>query len=225
MREEERLGREKVFDIREDAAPVRAIPTVPQSAPAPERPAAPVPAPAAKSAPAAEETASGADTAIWEQLIDHYKGRLAVNHRVFLNMAAGALEDDCLTVYCNNDFVRTSLDHPSVISVLQEVTASAVGHPIRVVMTVGKAPQGGAAPRRRAPVRPTPAPVAAPAPAPAPAAPAPVAEKAPVPVEAPAPQSPPPAETPPWEEPPAGKKDMMDEIVASAKKLEHFNIK
>lgn len=234
MREEERLGREKVFDIREDAAPVRTIPAAPQPAPTPVRPAAPALAPAAE-APAAQEPASGADTAIWGQLIDHYKGRLPVNHRVFLNMAAGALEDDCLTVYCNNDFVRTSLDHPSVISVLQEVTASAVGHPIRVVMTVGKAPQGGAAPRRRAPVRPTPAPVAStPAPAPAPvvpAAPAPVVEKAPVveqapaPVEAPAPQSAPPVETPPWEEPPAQKKDMMDEIVASAQKLEHFNIK
>ena len=216
LREEERIGRERVFDIREDTVPVRSIPPVRETAAAPVPTPRSAPAPAAEAAPAS----SGADTAIWGQLIDHYKGRLPVNHRVFLNMASGALEDDCLTVYCNNDFVRDSLDHPSVVSVLQEVTSGAVGHSVRVQMTVGKAPaSGGGAPRR---TRVTPMPAPAPAPASTPAA-VPAAPRASV-APAPKPQPAAPAQTPPWEEPSAAK-DKLDEIMDSAQKLDHFKIK
>jgi len=76
----------------------------------------------------------------WAQLLNQYKARLPVNHRVFLNMATGALRGDVLTVYCNNDFVRSSLDNAAVLTVLQEVTAAAVGSPVRVELTVGQAP-------------------------------------------------------------------------------------
>ena len=87
--------------------------------------------------------ATGGDTALWGQLLDQYKGRLPVNHRVFLNMATGVLDGECLTVYCNNDFVKDSLNNTDVLSVLQEVTSHAVQHTVQVVLAVG-APKAAA---------------------------------------------------------------------------------
>ena len=186
---DEPYGRERVFDIPEEA-PVR--PAAPQrSVPAaPAAPATPVP-----------QAVSG-DADLWARLLDQYKGRLQMNHRVFLNMASGVLEGDCLAVYCKDDFVKTSLNNSTVLAVLQEVTASAVGHSVRVDLRVGAAPKAAAAPKR----------AAAPAPAPQPA-----------PVAAPAaPQ----AQTPPWEEAPVSKsQDRLDELAATAQKLDHFKIK
>ena len=60
-----------------------------------------------------------------------------MNHRVFLNMASGTVEGDCLTVHCRNDFVRDSLNNRTVLAVLEEVTSAAVGSPVRVMLTVG----------------------------------------------------------------------------------------
>ena len=120
-----------------------------------------------------------------------------MNHRVFLNMASGVLEGDCLAVYCKDDFVKTSLNNATVLAVLQEVTASAAGRSIRVELRVGTAPQAAApAPKR----------TAAPVPTPPPAAPQP--------------------QTPPWEEAPTVKsQDRLDELAATAQKLDHFKIK
>ena len=189
---DEPYGRERVFDIPEEV-PVR--PAVPQRS-------APAPAPAAPAAPAPQAASGDAD--LWARLLDQYKGRLQMNHRVFLNMASGVLEGDCLAVYCKDDFVKTSLNNSTVLAVLQEVTASAVGHSIRVDLRVGSAPKAAAVPKR----------AAAPAPAPQPA-PAPVAAPA-------APQT----QTPPWEETPVPKsQDRLDELAATAQKLDHFKIK
>ncbi len=82
--------------------------------------------------------APAADTVVWDRLLNQYKGRLAVNHRVFLNMARGVLGEDVLTVFCNNDFVRDSLNNNDVLTVLREVTSSETGRDIRVSLTVGK---------------------------------------------------------------------------------------
>ncbi|MBQ2061073.1 MAG: DNA polymerase III subunit gamma/tau [Oscillospiraceae bacterium] len=109
----------------------------PQDDPAESRRAEEVLSPApAKSQPAA----APGSAAVWEQLLNQYKARLPVNHRVFLNMAKGTLRDSVLTVYCNNDFVRSSLDNAAVLAVLQEVTSAAVGLSVRVELTVGQAP-------------------------------------------------------------------------------------
>ena len=190
---DEPYGRERVFDIPEEA-PVR--PATPQRS-APAAPAAPAtPAPQLAAAP---QSAAG-DAGLWARLLDQYKGRLQMNHRVFLNMASGVLEGDCLAVYCKDDFVKTSLNNSTVLAVLQEVTASAVGRSIRVDLRVGNAPQTAAAPKRAA------APTPPPAPTPAPAAPQP--------------------QTPPWEEAPVSKsQDRLDELAATAQKLDHFKIK
>ena len=181
---------ERVFDIPREVPP------------SPPRPAA---------QPAAAQPVGG-DTSVWERLIDHYKGRLSMKDRVFLNMAAGVVEGDVLTVLCQNDFVKDSLNSESVLSVLREVTGKELGTPIRVQLTVGAAPKAAAKPRPAAP--------------PPPPRPAPAPETAPPPVPVP----PPAAETPPWEEPPpaapavAPSGDALEELTKKGQELEHFKI-
>ena len=182
---------ERVFDIPDEAPPSP-----------PPKPARPAPVQSAADTPSAA-AAAGGDTAVWDRLIDHYKGRLSVKDRVFLNMAGGVLEGDCLTVLCQNDFVKTSLDHPAVLSVLREVTAGELGHPVRVRLEVGSVPKSGAKPAAK--------PVSA------------AKKAAPVPQEASPSAAPvPPSETPPWE---SAKADALDELAAKGQQLEHFKIK
>ncbi len=180
---EEPFGRERVFDIPDEPAPF--------TPPAPKR--------AAQPAQTAAAAAAGGDSGVWQRLLDHYKGRLPVNHRVFLNMVQGVLDGDCLTLYCPTEFARDSLNNNTVLDVLKEVTSGEVGHPIRVEFAVGAAPKTGAASK----------PKAAPAPSPAPVEEKKAAE---------------PEQTPPWEDAPQTR-DRLDELVAPAKKLENFKIK
>ena len=185
---EDPMGRERVFDIP-DEVPVR---PAPRSAPQPAPPRS-TPAPQVQ-----DSAAPGGNSALWAQLLDQYKGRLPVNHRVFLNMASGVLEGDCLAVYCNNDFAKTSLDNNTVLTVLREVTSAAVGQSVRVELRVGKAPQAAPTPQRSAP------------PPPPQSTPAPVTR---------------PAQTPPWEESAPTSHDRLDELMGPAQKLDHFKIK
>lgn len=184
---EEPGGRERVYDI-------------PDEEPTAARPAArPVRKPVA-----AKSTAVVGDTGKWDAMKEHCKGRLAVNHRVFLNMVQGAVDGDCLTLYCQNEFVRDSLNNNTVLHVLQEVASAAEGQTIRVALTVGGAPAG----KKTAKPRPKPEKVT---------------EKAP---EKPPEKAPEPEQTPPWEEPPAEKApDKLDEVAAQGRQLENFKIK
>ena len=133
-----------------------------------------------------------------------------MNHRVFLNMVRGAVDGDCLTLYCQNEFVRDSLNNNSVLHVLQEVASAAEGQTVRVVLTVGGAP--APAGKKSAPQKPRPEPKPAPPKTPEPQPPA----------ETAAPED----QTPPWEEPPAEKTpDKLDEVAAQGQQLENFKIK
>ena len=184
---EEPGGRERVYDIPDEEPPAA-------------RPAArPVRKPVA-----AKSTAVVGDTGKWDAMKEHCKGRLAVNHRVFLNMVQGAVDGDCLTLYCQNEFVRDSLNNNTVLHVLQEVASATEGQTIRVALTVGGAPTG------KKPAKPRPKPEK-------------VTEKAP---EKPTEKAPEPEQTPPWEEPPAEKvPDKLDEVAAQGRQLENFKIK
>lgn len=184
---EEPGGRERVYDIPDEEPPAA-------------RPAArPVRKPVA-----AKSTAVVGDTGKWDAMKEHCKGRLAVNHRVFLNMVQGAVDGDCLTLYCQNEFVRDSLNNNTVLHVLQEVASAAEGQTIRVALTVGGAPAG------KKPAKPR-------------SKPEKVTEKAP---EKPPEKAPEPEQTPPWEEPPAEKvPDKLDEVAAQGRQLENFKIK
>ena len=184
---EEPGGRERIYDIPDEEPPAA-------------RPAA---KPARKPV-AAKSTAVVGDTGKWDAMKEHCKGRLAVNHRVFLNMVQGAVDGDCLTLYCQNEFVRDSLNNNTVLHVLQEVASAAEGQTIRVALTVGGAPAG------KKPAKPR-------------SKPEKVTEKAP---EKPLEEVPEPEQTPPWEEPPAEKApDKLDEVAAQGRQLENFKIK
>ena len=117
-----------------------------------------------------------------------------------LNMASGVVADGCLTVLCQNDFVRDSLNNEPILSVLREVTAKELGTPIRVQLAVGTAPKAAARP----------------------AAQPQKAEAKTIPAS-PAEQTAAPAATPPWEE--TKKEDALDELTAKGQQLEHFKIK
>ena len=184
---EEPGGRERVYDIPDEEPPAA-------------RPAArPVRKPVA-----AKSAAVVGDTGKWDAMKEHCKGRLAVNHRVFLNMVQGAVDGDCLTLYCQNEFVRDSLNNNTVLHVLQEVASATEGQTIRVALTVGGAPAG------KKPAKPR-------------SKPEKVTEKAP---EKPLEEVPEPEQTPPWEEPPAEKApDKLDEVAAQGRQLENFKIK
>lgn len=203
---------ERVFDIPDDV----------QSAPAP------APRPAQKTTPQTAETSTG-DTAVWTRLIDHYKGRLSVRNRVFLDMASGVVADGCLTVLCKDEFVKASLDNETVLSVLREVTSRELGTPIRVQLAVGKAPKATARPAARPAPIPTPPSAPEPKPEPQPE-PEPPPAAAPEPAPVPEQEAPPapPQETPPWEEPPAAAPtpggDALDELTEKGQQLEHFKI-
>ena len=186
-------NRERIFDIPDKEPPDKR----PDNRPAPE--------PAA-----ARAAAVVGDTGKWDAMKEHCKGRLAVNHRVFLNMVRGAVDGDCLTLYCQNEFVRDSLNNNSVLHVLQEVASAAEGQTVRVVLTVGGAP--APAGKKSAPRKPRPEPKPAPPKAPEPQPPAETAA--------------PGDQTPPWEEPPAEKTpDKLDEVAAQGQQLENFKIK
>ena len=159
---------------------------------------------------AAKAAAVVGDTGKWDAMKEHCKGRLAVNHRVFLNMVQGAVDGDCLTLYCQNEFVRDSLNNNTVLHVLQEVASAAEGQTVRVVLTVGGAP--APAGKKSAPRKPRPEPK-------------PAAPKAPEP-QPPAETAAPGDQTPPWEEPSAEKApDKLDEVAAQGQQLENFKIK
>ena len=184
-----------------------------------ESPDRPAPRPSPRPAPRPHSTtapAGSGDTAVWQRLLEQYKGRLPVNVRVMLNMVSGVVDGDCLTVLCRDDFTLKQLDKPAVTAVLREVTSADQSRAIRVVLEVGQAP----AAKRPAP----PAPV--PKPAPQPPQPAPAPEEPPLPEEPPEPASA--ADTPPWVAPspaPAPGPDKMDELLHNGQQLDSFQIK
>ena len=199
--------------LKNGAVPVKAVPapavkvpprmTEEDRPPLPEEPPLPdegervfhIPdPPPVRTAEKSDAQASG-DASLWTRLLDDYKGRLPVNHRVFLNMAKGVLSGDVLTVQCSNDFVRDSLNNESVLRVLREVTSTAAGKSIRVELTVGAAKGGVKADT---------------------ATPAPAAKVPDKPAEVPPWEDPTPS---------TATHDRLDELEKNGSRLDHFKIK
>ena len=118
---------ERVFDVPE--AP-------PAEDPPPKVPAQPAPAPetGGTTAPAT------ADGSWWRALAEGCKGRLPPMYRVFLDMCAGVLEGDLLTVYAPDDITLGRLDNDRVRNALMEEAAGS-GVPIRLAFHVGEPPK------------------------------------------------------------------------------------
>ena len=77
----------------------------------------------------------------WRALAEGCKGRLPPMYRVFLDMCAGALEGDQLTVYAPDDITLGRLDNDRVRGALGEEAAKAAGMPVRLVFRVGEPPK------------------------------------------------------------------------------------
>ncbi len=117
----------RVFDVPED----RMAPAVPAAS----APAAPPEEPGKKAAPAA------GDSAWWRTLAETCKGRLPVMYRAFLDMCAGQLEGDVLTVWAPDEITYGRLDNDRVRTALLEEAARSAGAPVRLVLKVGEAPK------------------------------------------------------------------------------------
>ena len=118
----------RVFDIpAEQAAPI-AAPT--EAEPAPTEPTA-----------SAAQAVSAGDGAWWRTLAEKCKGRLPVMYRAFLDMCAGQLEGDLLTVWAPDEITYGRLDNDRVRTVLQEEAEESVGQPVRLALRVGEAPK------------------------------------------------------------------------------------
>ena len=117
----------RVFDVPED----RMAPAVPAAS----APAAPPEEPGKKAAPAA------GDGAWWRTLAETCKGRLPVMYRAFLDMCAGQLEGDVLTVWAPDEITYGRLDNDRVRTALLEEAARSAGAPVRLVLKVGEAPK------------------------------------------------------------------------------------
>ena len=117
----------RVFDVPED----RMAPAVPAAS----APAAPPEEPGKRAAPAA------GDGAWWRTLAETCKGRLPVMYRAFLDMCAGQLEGDVLTVWAPDEITYGRLDNDRVRTALLEEAARSAGAPVRLVLKVGEAPK------------------------------------------------------------------------------------
>ena len=140
-----------------EEAPPWEEPPLPDEPPMPEEPGArvfDVPEEPAASAPVAAETvstppqnpgavpaANGGDGAWWRTLAEQCKGRLPVMYRAFLDMCAGQLEGDLLTVWAPDEITYGRLDNDRVRTALQEEATERVGQPVRLALRVGEAPK------------------------------------------------------------------------------------
>ena len=119
----------RVFDVLDEPVPVREAP----SAPPKRQPVQAAPSPAPSAAPVNGNW--------WRVLAEGCKGRLPPMYRVFLDMCAGTLEGDQLTVYAPDDITLGRLDNDRVRGVLGEEAAKAAGMPVQLVFRVGEPPK------------------------------------------------------------------------------------
>ena len=125
-------------------------PPLPEEPPAPEEPGQrifdiPEPETVRTEAPQKAVPAAAAPAAVnsgwWRALSESCKGRLPPMYRAFLDMCAGTLEGDTLTVYAPDDITLGRLDNDRVKGVLCEEAAAAAGTPVRLLFRTGEPPK------------------------------------------------------------------------------------
>ena len=88
----------------------------------------------------AESAAPAGDAGWWPAVAERCKGRLPPMYRAFLDLCAGVLEGDQLTLYAPDDITLGRLDNDRVRGVVLEEA----GTPERLVLQVGAPPRGSA---------------------------------------------------------------------------------
>ena len=119
----------RVFDVPDEPEPVREAPPPPPKRETVQTASGPAP------------SAAPVNGNWWRVLAEGCKGRLPPMYRVFLDMCAGALEGDQLTVYAPDDITLGRLDNDRVRGVLGEEAAKAAGMPVRLGFRVGEPPK------------------------------------------------------------------------------------
>ena len=126
---------ERVFDIPEDAIPVR--PAQPKAVPA--KPTASI-----SSAPkpqTAVHSAAPVSGDWWKALSENCKGQIPPMYRAFLDLCGGVLEGDQLTVFAPDEITLNRLDNDRVRGVLSAEAEKVSGQPVRLLLREGEPPK------------------------------------------------------------------------------------
>ena len=122
----------------EDAPPPPEDEPPPARAPSPRLPKprqAPSPAPA----PAPASPPAGADSRLWDELIEPIKNHVSPMYQFMLDDARGVLEGDALVIYCGDELTKESLDGSEAAAEIQRLTGEHLGRPVQVKFVVGAA--------------------------------------------------------------------------------------
>lgn len=110
----------------------------------PPVPVEPKPLPKPTLAPAADAPVSrGGETSFWSTMVAGLRGKIGMAEYPFLSnpaLVTGVLEGDTLTLWVENDMIRTLLNKPAVTELVAGAASARGGRDIRVMVKVGKAP-------------------------------------------------------------------------------------
>lgn len=115
---------------------------------------APPPKPAPKPAPKPQPAAAPSVGDFWPGMVRSLKGKVPMGEYSFLSnpaMVQGTLEDDLLVLWTQNDFVKSMIDKPGVVALVNQAAQSLAGGPYRAAVRVGvpsKAAGKGKTPER-----------------------------------------------------------------------------
>ena len=126
---------ERVFDIPEDAIPVR--PAQPKAVPV--KPAASIPS--APKPQTAIHSAAPVSGDWWKALSENCKGQIPPMYRAFLDLCGGVLEGDQLTVFAPDEITLNRLDNDRVRGVLSAEAEKVSGQPVRLLLREGEPPK------------------------------------------------------------------------------------
>ena len=126
---------ERVFDIPEDAIPVRPA----RSKAVPAKPAASIPS--APKPQTAVHSAAPVSGDWWKALSENCKGQIPPMYRAFLDLCGGVLEGDQLTVFAPDEITLNRLDNDRVRGVLSAEAEKVSGQPVRLLLREGEPPK------------------------------------------------------------------------------------
>ena len=126
---------ERVFDIPEDAIPVRPA----RSNAVPAKPEASIPS--APKPQTAIHSAAPVSGDWWKALSENCKGQIPPMYRAFLDLCGGVLEGDQLTVFAPDEITLNRLDNDRVRGVLSAEAEKVSGQPVRLLLREGEPPK------------------------------------------------------------------------------------
>ena len=93
--------------------------------------------------PEQKKAAAGGDSQFWMQLVPQLRPAVGPAAYPFFSnpkMTSGQLEEDVLTLYVSDAFVRSMVEKPKLIQKVSEVATGRRGSPVQVKVVTGKPP-------------------------------------------------------------------------------------